>query len=341
MRNLNIILHVGTEKTGTTSLQHALQRSYAGLRKKNWLFPKSLGAPCHIKLTVSSLGQVPNHALRRRFGLEDPEAFNSFSKNVTEELAAEISEAQCDNMLISDEHINSYLLQPELIAAYKRMLGQYGDIRKVVIYLRRQDELRIGLFGEAVKGGNLSAFDIRNPLPIFKKIPPRLNYLKIVKNLSEAFGEDRLVVRLYGDVAHGKPGLIQSFCEDAGLPQLNIDNDIKSNQAIDGRIIRILAELALSMNLSDPVEKAKYKRILAHSRSLYTGPGMMMSPHIRRFFMSQFESLNRQLAEIYFPDKKGDLFGDIPLHGLDASRQYYPDATIPWTEFFLSFINEN
>jgi len=55
-----IILRVGTEKTGTTSIQTLLNGSYNELLKSGVLFPRSIGSPCHINLTACALEKKPN-----------------------------------------------------------------------------------------------------------------------------------------------------------------------------------------------------------------------------------------------------------------------------------------
>ena len=58
----SLFIHIGTEKTGTTSAQTGFARARDHLRKQGVLYPQSLGLPNHLYLPAACL---PENAASR------------------------------------------------------------------------------------------------------------------------------------------------------------------------------------------------------------------------------------------------------------------------------------
>jgi len=341
-----IILHVGTEKTGSTSIQKMLQGSYDLLLETGVLFPKSIGLPCNIKLTACALEDQPNHPIRGLLGLKEEDVYARYVEETKRALRKEIKRTSPSVIIISDEHINAHLSSVKSLLLYKSICEEYGNIVSVIIYLRRQDEFRISLFSEAVRSGNLTNFDLDDILPVFDSIPYQLNYLSVVNHLSETFSKDLIVPRIYDRDTFSERNICNDFLNVTGI-KLTLDGirEQEENKTIDAKIIRYLALISSSLKKSNmPWAEKLRQKIIQICEQVFTGPGpaLQKESHIR--FMNQFEKQNRILNDKYFSDKKskGDLFSLFSNHNLKdiQKKPIYPDCKISWPEFFITFTRQ-
>jgi len=125
-----IYLHIGQMKTGTTALQHTLARERENLLQHGVLYPKTGTLPKHSEIVWSLLpreklnGWVRQHYSGRQID------------EVLAELEAEISDSGAKTVVISCEEIS--LHRPAL---YAKVLERWKSHLRVVVYLRRQDEM--------------------------------------------------------------------------------------------------------------------------------------------------------------------------------------------------------
>ena len=76
-----VYLHIGTEKTGTASIQHFLSRHYDELREKGILYPKSLGRKSNMKLSAALQNYIKRDDLRITY------AKNLYEQKISEGLS--------------------------------------------------------------------------------------------------------------------------------------------------------------------------------------------------------------------------------------------------------------
>jgi len=333
---MNIILHVGTEKTGSTAIQSVLKDSYRGLLSSGYLFPTNIGEPCHIKLTACALGGLNNSPIRKLLGIEEEEKFRQFTENTRESLRSEIKKTNPKTLVISDEHINAHLAGAKLLAEYKKVIEEFGTVQTVIIYLRRQDYFRLSLFAEAVKSGNLTHFDTDDLLPVFDRVPPRFDYLNILQNLEEVFGKECLIPRVFDRSTFPDRNVVNDFIDACSLPlPHDAPNRNEKNTSIDGRVIRPLAKVSSFIQKAGLSNKLR-NSIISRLSGLFAGPSIVLEPSVHRSYMRQFESQNRQIKEKYFSHLPGNkLFESGGLDGAEQSDA--PVATLSWPELFTAY----
>ena len=64
------ILQIGTEKTGSTTLQHFLAANRASLQANGFVYPEFCGAINHTGLAAYALAPAKRDAIREPFGGE-------------------------------------------------------------------------------------------------------------------------------------------------------------------------------------------------------------------------------------------------------------------------------
>ena len=138
-----IFLHVGVEKTGTTTLQVAMALNRLLLRQSGYIIPPGLvGSPSyHIGLALFAANPDAVPELRRVARLTTDAAYSAFLENYPNQIARELTKASCHTAVLSNEHCSSRLGTVTEIAKLHQILSGLARDCRVIIYLRRQDEV--------------------------------------------------------------------------------------------------------------------------------------------------------------------------------------------------------
>ena len=160
------------------------------------------------------------------------------------DLKDEIKEYKPKKVIISDEHINLYLDSENYLRKFKELCDEFGEVKTIIIYLRRQDEFRLAMLSEGVKRNNSMVVDPTYILPQYPDLPYRFNYLKIVDNFASVFGKNKIVIRIYDRELLISHDICTDFMAATGL-NVNYDKSqqIVKNRSLDARIIIHIANL--------------------------------------------------------------------------------------------------
>jgi len=160
---MKLFLHIGTEKTGTTSLQHFLKANSDPLSKQGIYYSDNIGG--EVGRGVKSNWMLPAYFTKdRHLQKELHELFLQRQESPESFLATfrkEIKEAEKDHsrVIISSEFFSSRLTSIDEV----RLLGDYlksiFDEIKIICYVREQSEVVKGLYSGLLKGGRTDALD--------------------------------------------------------------------------------------------------------------------------------------------------------------------------------------
>lgn len=333
-----LILHVGTEKTGSTSIQDVLFNSRDILLKEGILYPSTIGYPCHINLTACALDDMPNHPIRRLLNITNQEHFTSFKKNTIEALSNEINTHNPEYLIISDEHINVHLHNKTLLERYKQVCEEFADIQSVIIYLRSQDGFKLSMFSEAVKSGNLSNFNLKNPLMVFESIPYRFDYLSILNNLASAFGHQTIRPVVFDRTKLKSGNVVDDFLSKVNINSIPDTKKLREcNKSIDARIIMHVGRVSSILKIIDcNFTKSLRDKLINISEKLFSGSGPILDSSVHAAYMLQFDGQNKIIAEKYFPELSVDekLFPDRQRPAF-MEKNTYPDCSISLTRYLM------
>lgn len=201
-----IILHIGINKTGTTSLQHFFSQNRQALIKNGLLYPAT-GIHDHAHHHFSRiLGFDPR---RKLLGVIDEPSLAEMRNN----LFTEVVKSNAGKVLISSE----YLMIPGKV---RRVRNFFDDFEvKVIVYLRRHDFWLESAYTEAIKNRKTLPWDggIEKFLEFTKHRRPRRDqFRKLVDRWSRWFGKENIIVRPY-EIQQNKPNLLADFIHAAKL----------------------------------------------------------------------------------------------------------------------------
>ena len=205
-----LYLHIGSHKTGTTSIQKYLAQNRDALLKHGYFYP--------VSSTHVNLGSVLG---RTNFPDEmDTEAEASRFQRI-KQVAKLITEQNSPHVIASTEGF-SYLFDRPVIEAYHRLLAPEFSTIKVITYLRRQDLFAISHHQEGAKPQDKPAAKLHghSPTALPEKGDLQHKYLDYEARIglwADIFGDDAMVVRVYDRKALKNGDSIADFLDIVGL----------------------------------------------------------------------------------------------------------------------------
>ncbi len=242
---MRCILHIGTEKTATTLLQHWLYDNEERLSAQGIALTKSAISPNNRKL-VSYFQTAIDEFLMGQNVFTEPERASYF-ETFEDEMAAEIrtKSADHDTFIFTSEHFHSRLRAPSEIENLKTFLDRFFSDYTVLCYFREQSKVRTSLYSTALRG------DATEPIEDFQNNvspdDPYYNYLTFFEKWERTFGIEALRPRLFHTSELVGGDIRQDFLS-AVLPEINAEALSFETTSANPSLHRDLARLFQTIN---------------------------------------------------------------------------------------------
>ena len=311
-----IIAHVGTEKTGTSSIQKHLWSNRIELQNRDWLYLNALGPGPNIKLTACALDYDAKSAVHSSLRIDSEQKLAQHRAEIARLIADEVDECSPETILISDEHLNVHLRNPEQL---KRISDYFENahIGKIVIYLRKQNRFLESILSEGIKNqsilftGNSGGISAAKLMQLDgKEIPYRFDYLSILNNLSLAFPQAELLVRGYTDDSSTFDS-VADFSTLIGLPIEQVENNsVRENKSIPGRVFSSLVELGhYAKHDQESALTKQWRKVIEIASRAFPGRPFRLAEQESQLVMNRFEQQNKELVH-QFPSLESVFFGE-------------------------------
>ncbi|MEA5424472.1 hypothetical protein [Synechococcus sp. CCY9202] len=154
---MKCILHIGTEKTATTSFQKLMAASRDKLFNEYGIwYPQCLGSHWHRDLAVWAMDPSKPDDHFMKLNIKTSLEHDLFKKSLTERLQREYTEFKsAHTCIISSEHLHSRLKTQYSIHQLNEILTALYDEVYVFVHLRPQVELAVSLASTAAKSPSL------------------------------------------------------------------------------------------------------------------------------------------------------------------------------------------
>jgi hypothetical protein len=320
---VRVILHIGTEKTGTSTIQRFLNLNRAALHELGILVPVSCFFPRysanHYELPVFAQRDDTEDNLRTSL---DIKSLAQFRENLLHNLPRTCHDSGCNTVVFSSEHCSSRLLFDEEIERLKEILLKIGTI-EIIIYLRRQDQLWVSRYSNQIKNNSTKPITY----PGRRARDTLLNYKAICVRWAKTFGHNNMRVRIFDRRAFIGSNLISDFvCSSKlsiDLPSLVIP--APQNIGLDPRLLEFLRRLNsyLPNILSesgygrDPLRRdSLQKNLVSLLEKLSKGDRLALPIAWKQALLEECAAGNEYVARTFLGKDDGRLFPE------DESEEY-------------------
>ena len=244
---MECILHIGTEKTGSTSLQHFLSQNRIRLLNRGIAYTKTLGKKANNGICLLSYPVERRDNLTENINVISDKDFTQkqqkLKKRFKKEIKSIVKKRGVEKFIFSSELIQSRLTTEKDLQQLKTLLvDELGFEKiKVVVYLRDPALTAQSLFSTAIKFGHI--WD-RPPNPDDHYFRNICDHKSTLKRFGSIFGEDSLVIRLFqkGDLIGNS--IITDFLhllQEPLLPTYKLPK--RSNPSLSYTAITLLIEI--------------------------------------------------------------------------------------------------
>ncbi len=230
-------LHVGTTKTGTSTIQSSLDKNRSLLRSQGFqLLPNSLRKGNSDYTLALSQYREENHNLFNKslkmLGISDKESKLDFDKR-TERIYSNFINKTDKNIILTDEQFFSRSFKDKnCIQKTVGFLKSHNLNCKIIVYLRNQNSWILSDYIQNIKGGGILSLDQY----ISKVLSDKSSYdIEKFMNILEETNLE-IIVRPYKRVLRKRWDIIKDFYKCIAKPKIINSKNFKSIK--DKNIIR-------------------------------------------------------------------------------------------------------
>lgn len=289
-----IYLHIGTPKTGTSSIQVALAENLGELNKQGITFP--------------DLGYRYDGIRDQRNGhflIDVHDESGEDYAGAVEQLKALIP--QYEKIILTDESLwNNDRRLPQFVADMKAA----GAKVKIVVYFRRQDLYLQSQWAQDVKEFMLEDFD-----EFMELTEIRVDFYKQSCVLADLVGKENLLIRVYERVQFINHDLVTDFFETVGIVRTEAFVEGKAeNPSLSGifletkRLLNRTKEFAVKSSFVVPY---LLKIAEKHGEKASFSKNIYFTSEKQREFLRNCEVTNQKLAKEFLNREDGVLFTDM------------------------------
>lgn len=282
-----LIVHVGTHKTGSTSIQAYCMENYDALRRGGCLYPRAGRTDDRERHTIN------HHPLLRSMIGDSPRPLDQ----QVAALAKEIAAANPQVVVLSSEILSREYLSAAPFETIRKLFPHAR--REWVIFLRRQADVLVSRYSEMIK-----TRDILWPHGIeMVDSPFYLDHRLRLEKLRYAVQDDTIKVLSFDAQ---KKRVLEAFFETCGL-DVAADKDSGSYHRNTSLPWGTLHILRLTNRLPRPLERYARSAALLVGRTLANTPagflvswGHPLSARAREAIAQRYRAGNRWVEEEYF-----------------------------------------
>ncbi len=227
-------LHIGMEKTGTTSIQAMMSQNRAVLAEAGYCYSHAMGRDNHVNLVVYARDDDTSDNQRKRALANTGLPLEDLRTKISNDLAAEAAKNAGKKLILSNEHLQSRLTNIGEKQRLKSLLEPLTGEVDIYLYLRRQDKVATSIYGTRLLSGALTSLKggIMPSVPGGKK-PYFYDYLTIWREFCTVFGKDHVHLRLFDPAVMQGGDICSDYLDWMGIdPAIGLVIPPRTNESI-------------------------------------------------------------------------------------------------------------
>lgn len=302
---MKALVHIGSPKTGTSSIQRYLQHNRAALAQQGIRYQRSSvrrGSQWELPMIALMAEDklLPNEVQRARYKAIDsamqkrtfghiPDWLRKFPGQYDEPLA-----------LFSSEHMLPWLRTPDLVARMDAIFRESFDEVQYLVYIREQGDLVTSEYSERVKRGTDVTFD-----DFFDNRLNGLNHFRVLSRWTDVVGQDRLTVRRMDREVLKDGDLLKDFCAVCGIDFDKTEVPGRVNEALSAVGCEVMRALntripeLLPDGRANPLRRGLLHRVITMTDGM--GKLRLTADQAARLAQKVKHS-NSRVLDTFFPD---------------------------------------
>lgn len=310
-----LILHIGTEKTGTTFIQQFLSRNRRALAEQGIHTPQSLdnggGAHSWMPILCYKENRVDDLVREQRFSSTAYRFFRILQKK--RELCAEVQaiSGMSPTWVITSEHLQSRLRDEEELLRLRNIVDEVFGRVEILLYIRRPVLTAISLWSTVVKNG---AVHHELPAPKISYFSNICSHRATIERWRQCFGDARLSVRLFDPACFVGGSLVEDFCHAVGIVgRESLECPAPANEALSFKGIQYLSYLNewIPRLSGTPSVPSRWDLVRLIARQTAQFPRFRPTPEQVAAYEEAFAESCHWVRANYFPDR--DVLWPTPL----------------------------
>lgn len=298
-----LFLHIGTAKTGTTSIQFFCRENEELLKQRGYCYPKSPKA--YPFVSKAKNGHMLEATIRDKEGnrlLEEEEKdFQACIAMIKKQFET------YDTVILSDEAIwrDLSLGHKDVLQKVAREAKAAGFALKVIVYLRRQDLMAVSIWNQYVKAPQMVTPYNFEDFCKNMRMDAWLAYDEKLDKIVREVGRENVIVRRFEPQNFYGGNIFQDFFYATGIPWS--DDYVITEEVRNTRLSGNAVEIKRILNGLPKTNNVEYQKILRDvllecsdtpTASLYSSE--VLTPDEARVFMKDYEACNRKVAQEFF-----------------------------------------
>lgn len=303
---MKAIVHIGTEKTGTSSIQKYLYKNRRRLRGEGFHVLTSAGKGNNRALAAYCRSDSrPDDYFRDR-GITTAEGRKAFRRELMKKLRKEINglPSSIHTVLISSEHFHSRFRTDTEMNKFKKLLDEFFSEIKIICYIREQVATAESWYSTTLKAGGV------DPLVEFMQSCRPLNYYYNYDDCLGAweaiYGFDAMDVGIFSRERFVNGDLLGDFTQrlDPGLMgKLNTRVRVQNESlASEGQALARALNIAYPSTSTPPEIDRVVTRCKKMINRRLKGKGQSLDQESRMAIFDRFRESNERVRQRYFPD---------------------------------------
>ena len=316
-RKVRFIVHIGTEKTGTTTLQGYLHRTQAQLQERGIAYYASPGRIEARGLSAAAIGDTPADDYLQQEGIVTPEQRQVFREKMTEDFQRAMSslDGHIHTVVISSEHFHSRLRQPHQLQWLKDLLSPWAAQVQIVVYLRAQTDMLTSFYSTVLRNGEVRNLEVLGTKSCHAG-NHFYNYRTLLELWGKVFGKNALTPRLFTADNLIQGDIVADFAAVMGTssPQLEALKLPRQNESINPAGQALLRGINKAHRRAENALPAGDCRLLQlEVMAVFSGPGERLPLAVAKELQSAFEASNQWVCEQWFKERSA-LFPPVSHH---------------------------
>lgn len=240
---MKLLLHIGTGKTGTTTIQNVFARCRDNLAQHSILYPRAFGAQNHEAVSVACGDFHPGFSTNKVKEVKTAEDRDTFLEKIKAQVLEEIDAVKPDMMVVSNEHLFEKIRTPDNISRIKRLFNGIATEIKIVLYARPQAEFAATVYAELMRMGSYVDYD---QFMSQKRTRDLLDYYGGLRVWADGFGDENIAFRVFDRKRLINQDVLADFANLGGIDpallvsEMDLDGVKNARKTLDAPTTRFL-----------------------------------------------------------------------------------------------------